>query len=269
MESSWNGSSCVPGYSDDTFSSVTEGEEETCRQYENDPFDSYSSAVSEQSESAWQSSSLNAEELEVLDSSELRRDLMRKWITLLKDNQTNTQLVKRAIGPDDGEALTGFSEVSEDALGALQSFCAVKINQLCQPPNSIQPKRNKRSAQRHGSAPEKPLACKSNCIVLDQLVNRLHLQNIKETMKQLAGAEMHQPSRCPHCQKKKAELAEDAFLRRKKTLLENVLLEEKLEERIYTKDSLTLIGEIHKSLPKLSEDPRDIWQKLNESALRA
>ncbi|KAJ6652115.1 hypothetical protein lerEdw1_013344 [Lerista edwardsae] len=197
MESSWNGCSSVPGYSDDTFASFTEGEEETCRQYEDDPFNSYYSAVSEQSESTWQSSSLNAE----------------------------------------GETLTGISEVSKEALGALQAFCAVRINQLCQPPNSIQPKRKKRSAQRHGSAPEKPLAGRSNCIVLDQLVNRLHLQNVKETMKQLAEAEMHQPSGCPHCQKKKAELAEDAFLRRKKYLLEKVLLEEKLEELVCTKVS--------------------------------
>lgn len=61
MESSWNGRGSVPGYSDDTFASFTEAEEETCRQYENDPFDSYSSAVSERSESTWQSSSLSAE----------------------------------------------------------------------------------------------------------------------------------------------------------------------------------------------------------------
>lgn len=79
--------------------------------------------------------------------------------------------------------------MSKEAQGALQSFCAVKINQLRQPPNSIQPKRNKRRAQRHGSAPEKSWACKLDCVVPDQLVNRLHLQNIKETMKQVLNME--------------------------------------------------------------------------------
>lgn len=267
MESSGNSSSSIPGYSEDNFVSYTEDEEESCGQYE-DSFETYYSTVSEPSESTWQSSSQAEEEqeLEELDPPEPGRDLIRKWITFLKDNQTNTLLMER---PHDDKTLTDFPEASEEAQGALRSFCAVKINQLSHLPNSIQPKKNKRNSQRQGSASKKPFPCERNCIIPDQLVNRLHLQNIQETMKQLAEAEMHQPSQCPHCQKAEAKLAEDAFLRRKKTLMENVLLEEKLEELIYTKDSLTLIGEIHKNFPKLSDDPRDIWQKLNKSGLKA
>ncbi|XP_061454877.1 uncharacterized protein C8orf48 homolog isoform X7 [Rhineura floridana] len=231
MELSWICSSSVPNYSEDTFTSFSEGEEETCRQYENDPFESYYSgeesewpAVTDLRESTWQSSSQNDE---------------------------------------------GITEVSEEELIALQSFCAIKINQLCHVSTSTPLKRNKRNYQRHRFTSEKPLTCDLNCTVPEQLMNRLHLKNIKETLKQITDAEMHQPSRCLHCTKKRAELAQDIFLRRRKTLMEEVLLQEKLEECMYTKDALTLIGEIHRSLPKLSEDPKNIWQELNESGLKA
>ncbi|XP_062997868.1 uncharacterized protein C8orf48 homolog [Elgaria multicarinata webbii] len=277
MELSWNGSSSVPDYSEDTFASFSEGEEETCRQYENDPFESYYSgeesewpAASDLSESTWQSSSQNDEtgqEPESLDSTAVGEYLTSKWIRLLKDNGTNTELAKSTVEPEN--ALTGITEVSEEELGPLQSFCAIKINQLCHLPSSAPVNRNKHKDQRHELTLEKSLTCGLNCIVPDPLVNRLCLKNIKETMKQLAETEIHQPSRCPHCMKKRAELSKAAFLRRRKTLMEQFLLQEKLEEHIYTKDSLTLIGEIHRSLPMLSEEPRNIWQKLNERALKA
>ncbi|XP_061454872.1 uncharacterized protein C8orf48 homolog isoform X3 [Rhineura floridana] len=271
MELSWICSSSVPNYSEDTFTSFSEGEEETCRQYENDPFESYYSgeesewpAVTDLRESTWQSSSQNdeEEEPEVLDSTAVREYLSR-WICLLKDNRASKQ-AKSVTEPDNR-----ITEVSEEELIALQSFCAIKINQLCHVSTSTPLKRNKRNYQRHRFTSEKPLTCDLNCTVPEQLMNRLHLKNIKETLKQITDAEMHQPSRCLHCTKKRAELAQDIFLRRRKTLMEEVLLQEKLEECMYTKDALTLIGEIHRSLPKLSEDPKNIWQELNESGLKA
>ncbi|KFV03539.1 Uncharacterized protein C8orf48, partial [Pterocles gutturalis] len=97
------------------------------------------------------------------------------------------------------------------------------------------------------------------CIVPDRLVNRIHLKNIRETVKQVTEAQIHEPSVCPDCQKKKAELAKIAFLRRKKVLMESALIQEKLEEQIYSRDVLTLIGEALGSLPKPSEDPRNLW----------
>ncbi|XP_042336406.1 uncharacterized protein C8orf48 homolog isoform X3 [Sceloporus undulatus] len=233
MELSWNQSNSVPDYSDDTFTSFSE--EETCRDYDNDPFVSYSSgedskwpAESDLSESTWQSLNPN----------------------------------------DKGAAPTRIPEGSEEGLGALRSFCATKINRICHPPTLAPKKRNKHHDQRHGRTSEKPLMSDVNCFALDQLVNRLHLRNIKETMKQLAEMEIHQPSRCPHCTKKKAELAKSAFLRRRKALMEGALLQEKLEEQMYTRDPLTLIGEIHQTLPKLSEDPRNVWQELNKRAVQ-
>ncbi|KAF1659278.1 hypothetical protein FQA23_0002841, partial [Aptenodytes patagonicus] len=48
-------------------------------------------------------------------------------------------------------------------------------------------------------------------------------------------AQIHESSVCPDCQKKKAELAKTTFLRRKKMLMESALIQEKLEEQIYSR----------------------------------
>uniref|UniRef100_A0ACB8FY39 Uncharacterized protein n=2 Tax=Sphaerodactylus townsendi TaxID=933632 RepID=A0ACB8FY39_9SAUR len=108
-----------------------------------------------------------------------------------------------------------------------------------------------------------------NHIVPGQLVNRLRLKNLQKSMEQLVETEMHQPSQCSGCENKRAQLAEDAFLRRKRTILEGVLLQEKLKDHLCTQDALLIIGKMHQRLPKLSDDPRDIWRKLKERALQA
>ncbi|KFP73821.1 Uncharacterized protein C8orf48, partial [Apaloderma vittatum] len=76
---------------------------------------------------------------------------------------------------------------------------------------------------------------------------------------QVTEAQIHECSVCPDCQKKAAELAEITFLRRKKTSMESALIQEKLEEQIYSRDGLTHIGEALRSLPGPSEDPRNLW----------
>ncbi|KFW96070.1 Uncharacterized protein C8orf48, partial [Phalacrocorax carbo] len=76
---------------------------------------------------------------------------------------------------------------------------------------------------------------------------------------QVTEAQIHETSVCPECQKKKAELAKITFLRQKKTLMESSLIQEKLEEQIYSRDVLTLIGEALRSCPKPSEDSRSLW----------
>ncbi|KFP36196.1 Uncharacterized protein C8orf48, partial [Chlamydotis macqueenii] len=97
------------------------------------------------------------------------------------------------------------------------------------------------------------------CIVPDQLVNRIRLKNVRETVKQVTEAQIHDSSVCPDCQKKEAELAKITFLRQKKILMEHALIQEKLEEQIYSRDVLTCIGEALRSFPKPSEDPRNLW----------
>ncbi|XP_035180901.1 uncharacterized protein C8orf48 homolog isoform X8 [Oxyura jamaicensis] len=101
-------------------------------------------------------------------------------------------------------------------------------------------------------------ALRSFCTVK---VRRMHQGLIP---KQVTEAQVHQSSQCPDCKKKKAELAEITFLRQKKALVERALLQEKLEEQFYSRDAITLIGKTLGSFPKLSEDPRNLWQRLKD-----
>ncbi|XP_034290972.1 uncharacterized protein C8orf48 homolog isoform X3 [Pantherophis guttatus] len=207
-----------------TFTSVTEEKEEK-RQYEDDSFESYDSA----------------DELKEPAASDLTED----W-------QSSCQK---------DEALPG---ISEEELGTLQSFCVSKINHLHHQ-RILEPlRRNSCKEQRPRMVSRRQQTGGCGSAVPFELVNRLHLKSLKEMMKKIAETEIHQPSQCPFCMKKREGFAKVEFLRRKKTILDNVLLQEKLEDYMYTKDSLTLIGEIHKSLPKLSEDPSNIWQELNK-----
>ncbi|XP_029138939.1 uncharacterized protein C8orf48 homolog isoform X1 [Protobothrops mucrosquamatus] len=254
----------LPNYSEDTFTSLSEEEEEDEKQYEDDPFESYDSvdeleepAASDLPKGAGQSSCQKDE-----DSAFIGESLTRKWINLLKGNRTITERAKPSMEPD--TALPGISEGSEEELGALQSFCASRISHLRRQRISEPLRRSSPKKQRPRMVSERQLTGGGDCAVPSELVNRLHLKSFKEMMKQIAETKMHQPSQCPFCMKKRAEFAEVEFLRRKKTILDNVLIQEKLEDYMYTKDSLTLIGEIHKSLPKLSEDPSIIWQELNK-----
>ncbi|KAM9127024.1 uncharacterized protein C8orf48 homolog [Pangshura tecta] len=270
MESGQSCSTTLSDYFEDTFESFSEEEEEeACRQYERESFESYCStkelewpaAVSDISESISQSVSQDDEGDQSLlsDSETIEKELTGKWISCLKNKEDNIKQGKSTI-----KTHTEITEISDEELDALQSFCAIKISQIHHQLNSKQSNSSKHKDLQHGFTSEKPVTGDLNRTIPDQLVNRIHLKNISETMKQVKETKLHQPSQCHDCKKKWTELAKMTFLRQKKTLVENALFQDKLEEQIYVKDSLTLIGEIHKNLPKLSEDPRIIWQRLNE-----
>lgn len=53
----------------------------------------------------------------------------------------------------------------------------------------------------------------------------------------MTEAQIHESSACPDCQNKEAELAKVTFLRQKKILMESALIQEKLEEQIYSRVS--------------------------------
>ncbi|XP_078496240.1 uncharacterized protein C8orf48 homolog isoform X3 [Lissotriton helveticus] len=152
-------------------------------------------------------------------------------------------------------------EAADEGRDALQTFCFNKIRQIRHSSSSKkQDCRRKKTTQSRKAA-----TSDVNSAAPSALVNRMYLNNIMATMKQAKEIKIHEPSKCPDCLAKKAKLAKFDFIRRRKTAVEVILLEEKLEEQLYLKDSITLIGEIHRTLPKLSDDPQLVWQRLLES----
>ncbi|KAM9373766.1 uncharacterized protein C8orf48 homolog [Phaethornis superciliosus] len=225
---------------------------------------------------------MQSEQSEVEDSASAGRDVMGEWIDLENEEArvkqdksvSKTHAVKRreecttwgnqtSAKSSSGAVIgTERTELSGRELDALQSFCTVKIRKMHQQLILEQGNGGQPRKLQHGSMAEKPQPSDLNCTVPDQLMNRLHLKNIRETLKQVAEGQIHDSSVCPDCQEKRAELAKISFLRRKKFLLESVLTQQKLEEQMYSRDVLTRLGEALRSFPKPSEDPRSLWQRL-------
>ncbi|XP_033120408.1 uncharacterized protein C8orf48 homolog [Anneissia japonica] len=75
----------------------------------------------------------------------------------------------------------------------------------------------------------------------------------------------HDVKTCPVCVKAKEKITEKQFVSRRKTLLQNKLIEDKIQRHLVCKNSLDLIGELAASLPKPSDDPQEIWRRLLNS----
>ncbi|KAM4767958.1 uncharacterized protein C8orf48 homolog isoform 1-T2 [Cyanocitta cristata] len=259
LELSQSHSSSALDYSGDTFESFSEEEESEAPGSWCSTEDLEGSAVSEALESTSSRGQSHAEEeSEAVDSAAVERvaigkwiDAMGKWVDL-KNKDTGIQPDKSVV-----RTPAGIPELSHGELDALRSFCTRKISGMHQ--------------EQAGSGKCRKLQCGvparraetgDSCAVPARLMNRILLENTREAVKQVAEAQIHEASACPDCQQKEAELAKVAFLRRKKTLLEGALIQEKLEEHFYCRDMLTLLGEALRSFPKPSEDPWDLWQRL-------
>ncbi|XP_072914153.1 uncharacterized protein C8orf48-like [Hemitrygon akajei] len=144
----------------------------------------------------------------------------------------------------------------------VQKYCSMKIDQIQQRIQQEQSEPNKYGMQHLTKPLGRETAPQQNCIVPQHLINRVRLKYITETVKQIVQTNVHQPSRCAACLKEISKLAERNFFRVKQIQLEEASLQEKIEEHIYTKDGITLIGEIHSSLPKYSDAASLVWKRL-------
>ncbi|XP_071425619.1 uncharacterized protein C8orf48 homolog [Pithys albifrons albifrons] len=252
MELSQSYSSSDLDYSEDTFESFSEEEESkpsgSCCPTEG----LEGSAVSEST------TGQSHEESEGVDSAAVAGDALGKW----SDLKNKTAEVKQ-----EKSVITTHAEIPEsfdEELDALRSFCTRKIKRMSQQLSSEQDNRGK-ARELQSEAPARETGTGDwSCIVPSGLMNRILLENTRETVKQVTEAQIHKSSACPDCQKKEAELAKIAFLRQKKTLMESALMQEKLEEQIYSRDVLTILEEAFRSFPRPSEDPSDLWQRLKD-----
>ncbi|XP_051824274.1 uncharacterized protein C8orf48-like [Antechinus flavipes] len=272
-------SSVPSNYSSESFESFTEkegeeemvvGEEEKCHPTQRKPCGSLVASDDDQTESSasgshsvskWlmPSSKDEDEPLDPLDSAALQEKLSQRWIQHLKAKESANGQPR--AGPTSHADVTEASKSERDAV---QAFCATKINLLRRQLNSRVANGSGRQRQPQGLVAEKPVTDEVNdCVVPHRLINRISQQNLRAAPSQVSAVKKHDCSRCPECTKKRAELSQLTFVRQKKTFLESALLKEKMDEYRHTKDFLSFIGEIHKSLPRLSDDPETIWKRLN------
>eukprot|EP00079_Xenopus_tropicalis_P028241 XP_012823086.1 PREDICTED: uncharacterized protein C8orf48 homolog isoform X1 [Xenopus tropicalis] len=275
-------------YSSESFESLTDSSSE---KDESEPFKSYSSeqgsnsatVSSEHGSGDVSASSENgSDHISGSEDSEVGypanthcQDLIKKWIenlqfkhacasaarTNVKKSRNATALPGQESPEEETFGQETAEEIAEKETESLHTYCLMKIKHICQSQNAHKkqdpcPTNNSKSFMTEDLED----------VVPQQLLNRLHLENMKETFKQVAKTGMHQPSTCLHCTTKRAELAKCEFVRRRRTKLEVSLLQSKMEEHLYSKDLLTCIGEIHQSLPRLTDGSSTIWQRLYASS---
>nr|XP_041572145.1 uncharacterized protein C8orf48 homolog isoform X2 [Taeniopygia guttata] len=254
LGSSHSDSSSALDYSGDTFESFSEEQESEAPGSWCSTEDLEGAAVSEalESSSSLAGQSPAEEEFEAVDPAAVERAAIGKWIDAM-GKRIDLKNKGTGIRPDKSAIRTpAAAELSHAELAALSSFCSRSCS-------SMQQERAGTGSRLQWGGPARHAETPDSCAVPARLINRILLENTREAVKQVTEAEIHETSTCPDCQQKAAELAKVAFLKRKKTLLEGALIQEKLEEKFYSRDMLTLLGEALRSFPKPSEDPRDLW----------
>ncbi|KAM5264322.1 uncharacterized protein C8orf48 homolog [Ctenodactylus gundi] len=187
------------------------------------------------------------------------RKLCKKWINHLKSKETTSGGYQPS-----SKYQAGITQISNEELRAQQSFCTTKVNLIHHRMNSKERKSRRRKKMQPELGAETSEIDALNSSVPDELLSRIYFENMRATLKQMAAAKQHISSQCSDCNRKRAELAQSAFLKQKKTLLESGLLQEKIDEYLHTTDFLTHIREAHLGLPRLSDDPRIIWERLKK-----
>ncbi|XP_066298004.1 uncharacterized protein C8orf48 homolog [Branchiostoma lanceolatum] len=94
------------------------------------------------------------------------------------------------------------------------------------------------------------------------LVDRVRLDTMMLDMKRGAKAKVHNPSTCRSCVKRQGALLQEEFLKRSRANVERKMIDTKVEQHLITHDSLTLIGEIARTLPRPTDNPDDVWARL-------
>ncbi|XP_072126919.1 uncharacterized protein C8orf48-like [Mobula birostris] len=278
--SSESGSSCMNSvlqYSDESLATYSDESEESLQSY-SQSFESYQSFYEDFEQETESEISAIKSELEFMspqsfkeikeelvcyeDSEDLlaKEKFVEKLLGVLNSNRfvsaPHHQKEKCAVSR--GESIQPILEES----APVQKYCSLKIDQIQQCIQQEQSEPNMYGMQHLTKPLGRETAPQQNCIVPQHLINQVRLKYITESVKQVVQTNMHQPSRCAACLKEISKLAEQNFFRVKKIQLEEASIQEKIEEHIYTKDGITLIGEIHSSLPKYSDATSLVWKRL-------
>nr|XP_031360631.1 uncharacterized protein C8orf48 homolog [Lonchura striata domestica] len=226
-------------YSGDTFESFSEEQESETPGSWCSTEDLEGAAASEalESSSSLAGQSPAEEEFEAVDPAAMERAAIGKWIDAmgkridLKNKDTGIRSDKSSLRTPAGtDALPRWFVLAHAELAALSSSCSSSSSRMQQQQAGT-------GSRLQWGGPARHAETRDSCAVPAQLMNRILLENTREAVKQVTEAEIHETSTCPDCLQKEAELAKVAFLRRKKTLLEGALIQEKLEEKFYSRVS--------------------------------
>ncbi|KAG9341659.1 hypothetical protein JZ751_018722, partial [Albula glossodonta] len=206
--------------------------------------------------------SYGSEDFEQYDENEstMEEELREKWIGILR-----TKALPSSIPPpkqrSNSRLLRGGGRPRPEERVALKAFCQDKIRR-------VQSLRRTNPSACRAQLSGQTVPCPEMAGLLadrpvpKQFISVLRLKSFTEEMKQAAGTELHEPSHCGACQEKQAKLAQDTFIRRKKSQLESWLLKDRVQAHLCERDTICLVGELLGDIPTTSDDPSKIWEGL-------
>ncbi|XP_071949758.1 uncharacterized protein [Antedon mediterranea] len=280
-------STSATNYSDtfDSISSVTEAispEKTTEDRYTSDTFDSHST---EESTSSYQS------EASVSDGTQYsKHSLERTRHSYIEDTfESTSEDYSSNFSSEEEDESTKDSLSSENQLES--TFCMslikkakknasrewenelksesdvsivpVEVHEYCK--NKIQFLKNA-----HTNKPKVEVHHQSSVYTVQGILpitkkrlEEMKIENIRHKMKKkLDKVIEHDVNSCPACIKAQEVLAQKQFINAKKTHLQNKLIDERIQKHLETLNSVSLIGELAANLPKLSDDPKQVWSLL-------
>ncbi|XP_052792539.1 uncharacterized protein LOC128226617 isoform X2 [Mya arenaria] len=105
----------------------------------------------------------------------------------------------------------------------------------------------------------------------ESVMERLRIKNIISAMEKAANEPIHEPRKCPQCSYRKTDLdtedAERKFVTAQTMRLKNKIMDNRVEEHIIKMNTVSLVAELARDLPRHSEKPEKILDKLLEPLL--
>lgn len=105
----------------------------------------------------------------------------------------------------------------------------------------------------------------------DTVLERVKMNNILSAMRRAAKEEIHDPAKCPDCRETKTKLDEEdaqrQFVQIHAKRLKSKLMDLKVEDHLLKMNSISMIAELARELPRATEKPEKIFDKLFEPLL--
>ncbi|XP_071846419.1 uncharacterized protein [Apostichopus japonicus] len=132
-------------------------------------------------------------------------------------------------------------------------FCNRCIKTL----NSDEKEGHKLSPEVHGSKPERAHN------INPALIERLKMERLLHSMREVTSIPDKPPlQHCQICRRMQRDVHERGFIQDKVRHLKNKLTEEKYQKYLTEMDSISQIGRLAANLPKATDPPDEIWNKL-------
>ncbi|XP_038055736.1 uncharacterized protein C8orf48 homolog [Patiria miniata] len=203
-----------------------------------------------------QSSDSCAEEPMLSKASVTQRRFVRNKLCLLKKS-----------GHKAGSTATQAPEATRPEAEERSLFCQ-KVIQMVQHKNRQGGASTKAQTGGIGEKSRSSSNDHSGILINREVIDRLKIENLLSTMKKAASiATTSGTDSCQHCQESQTAALRRDFIRHRTSRLGNELTERRLDWLLSTQDPLTAVGDLARELPKPTDDPQELWDRMMDHGI--